>query len=187
MLGLHSIAPRFLKTLEELQATSPAKIFMVGGTCGTEVAPVGYLNDKYQGNLAVVWFDAHGDLNTPTSSPSGHFHGMALRTLLGDGPVEFTGVLRRPLNPQQVFLAGLAIQDPPEVAYCSEMAISISPPEEFTTPDILVSRIRERGFTNVYLHLDLDVLNPDSFPNSLMHTPGGPSTAEVQSMMKRAF
>jgi len=184
VLGLNSIAPRFRETIRKLQTTAPAKIFMIGGTCGVEVAPVGYLNDRYQGNLAVIWFDAHGDLNTPISSPSGHFHGMALRTLLGDGPVEYTGELQRFLKPQQVFLAGTRDLDPPEDAYCSEMAISITPSAEFVTPEILVRRIRERGFTNVYLHLDLDVVNPESFPNSLMPTRGGPSIAEVQTMLK---
>jgi arginase len=109
---------------------------------------------------------------------------MALRTLLGDGPVEYTGELERFLRPQQVFLAGTRDLDPPEVAYCSEMEISISPSEEFVTPEILVRRIREREFKNVYLHLDLDVLNPESFPNSLMPTRGGPSIAEVQTMLK---
>ncbi len=184
VLGLHSIAPRFNKTLNDLYAAAPAKIFMVGGTCGVEVAPVGYLNDKYLGDLAVVWFDAHGDLNTPSSSPSGHFHGMALRTLLGDGPLEITGELKRFLKPAQVFLAGTRDLDPPEKDFCAEMSISITPPEDFTEPQILVERIRERGFKHLYLHLDLDVLNPDSFPNSLMQTPAGPNLGEVQAMMK---
>lgn len=184
VLGLSSIAPRFRETIRKLQTEAPAKIFMIGGTCGVEVAPVGYLNDRYRGDLGVVWFDAHGDLNTPESSPSGHFHGMALRTLLGDGPVEYTGELQRFLRPQQVFLAGTRDLDPPEVAYCSEVAISISPSEEFVTPEILVRIIRERGFKHVYLHLDLDVLNPESFPNSLMPTRGGPSIAEVHTMLK---
>src|SRR5215472_11826338 len=78
VLGLASIAPRFAATLKEIQQRQPNRIFMIGGTCGVEVAPVSYLNMKYQGDLAVIWFDAHGDLNTPDSSPSGHFHGMAL-------------------------------------------------------------------------------------------------------------
>jgi arginase len=184
VLGLDSIVARFLETLHKLQFLAPRKIFMIGGTCGVEIAPVGYLNELYQGNLAVVWFDAHGDLNTPDSSPSGHFHGMALRTLLGEGPEELIGALKRFLVPEQIFLAGTRELDPPEAAYCSEKAISISPTSEFSKPHILVSRIRERGFTHLYLHLDLDVINPDSFPNSLMQTPGGPKVGEVQIMMK---
>lgn len=184
VLGLDSIVGRFLETLQKLQFLAPRKIFMIGGTCGVEIAPVGYLNELYRGNLALVWFDAHGDLNTPDSSPSGHFHGMALRTLLGDGPEELTGKLKRFLVPEQIFLAGTRELDPPEAAYCSEKAISISPTSEFSKPQILVSRIRERGFSRLYLHLDLDVINPDSFPNSLMQTPGGPTLGEVQIMMK---
>jgi arginase len=50
-------------------------VVTVGGTCGVEAAPVAYLNERYAGDLAIVWFDAHGDLNAPDTSPSGHFHG----------------------------------------------------------------------------------------------------------------
>src|SRR6476619_630496 len=103
VLGLKSIAPRFQRTIEDLRKRQPDKIFMVGGTCGVEVAPVGYLNEKYDGDLAVIWLDAHGDLNNPASSPSGHFHGMPLRTLLGDGPIEYTSQLKLKLLPKQIF------------------------------------------------------------------------------------
>jgi arginase len=48
--------------------------------------PVSAALARHGDGLAVVWFDAHGDLNTPESSPSGAFHGMVLRTLLGQGP-----------------------------------------------------------------------------------------------------
>ena len=68
--------------LADLRASAPDIVVTVGGTCGVEAAPVAYLNERYDGNLAVVWFDGHGDLNSPATSPSGHFHGMVLRTLL---------------------------------------------------------------------------------------------------------
>ena len=92
-------------------------VVTVGGTCGVEAAPVAYLNEQYDGDLAIVWFDAHGDLNAPATSPSGHFHGMVLRTLLGEGPHEYVGELRRPLRPAQLFLAGTRDLDPEESAY----------------------------------------------------------------------
>src|SRR5580765_776546 len=62
VLGLNSIAPRFQRTIHQLRKLDPISILMVGGTCGVEVAPIGYLNEKYEGDLAVVWLDAHGDL-----------------------------------------------------------------------------------------------------------------------------
>ena len=59
----------------------PDKILTVGGGCGIEIPIVSYFSEKYK-NLDVLWFDAHGDLNTPESSPSKYFHGMPLRFLL---------------------------------------------------------------------------------------------------------
>src|SRR4029078_8119073 len=99
VLGLASIAARFAGTLPEPRRRAPDRILSIGGTCGTELAPVAYLNERWGGRMAVLWLDAHADLNPPASSPSGHFHGMVLRTLLGDGPRELTAELHRPLIP----------------------------------------------------------------------------------------
>ena len=62
------------------------------------------------------------------------------------------------------------------------MPITLS--EEFGTPEVLSNLIRAAGFRYGYVHLDLDVLNPNSFSNSLMPTRGGPSLAEVQSLIR---
>jgi arginase len=184
VLGLRSIAPRFRSTLHTLRKEAPEKIFMVGGTCGAEVAPIGYLNERYAGDLAVIWFDAHADLNTPDSSPSGHFHGIALRTLLGEGPHEYTTELARFVLPAQIFLAGTRDLDPPELEYISSNAVSITPFERFKQPQELVKKIQRKGFRNLYIHLDLDVLNPESFPDVLMRTPGGPTVKETKGMLR---
>jgi arginase len=181
--GLASIGPRFRNAMAQLRAEAADRILTVGGTCGVEAAPIGYLNERYGGDLAVVWLDAHGDLNTPESSPSGNFHGMVLRTLLGEGPAEFVSDLRRPLAPAQVFLAATRDLDPPEMAFITEQRIAATPPSQFAEPQALVNEITARGFAHVYLHLDLDALNPEEFPATLMRTPGGPSLQEVCGMM----
>lgn len=173
VLGLSSIADRLGATLEALDDHRPDRIFHLGGTCGAELAPVAYLNRHCGGDLAVVWFDAHGDLNTPASSPSAHFHGMVLRTLCGDGPAALTSLVSSHLNPAQVFLAGTRELDPAEQAFIDATGISVTTCEELERPQTLVSRIRSAGFTRVYAHLDLDVLDPTVFPHSLMQTPGG--------------
>lgn len=184
VIGLRSIAPRFRDAIARLRSAAPDRILTIGGTCGVEAAPVGYLNERYEGDLAVVWLDAHGDLNTPDSSPSGHFHGMVLRTLLGEGPDEYVGELQRPLRPAQVFLAATRDLDPPEREFIARAGISITPPESLATPQLLVERIRSRGLTRAYLHLDLDALNPAEFPDTLMQTPGGPALADVRHVMQ---
>ena len=132
----------------------------------------------------MIWLDAHGDLNTPESSTSGHFHGMALRTLLGDGPEEYTSFLERKLKPEQVFLAGTRELDLPEQAFIEQSAISVTSSEDFATPEVLTDRIGAAGLKNGYVHVDVDVFNPNNFSNSLMPTRGGPSVADVQLLIQ---
>jgi arginase len=182
--GLASIAPRFRNAMARLRAEAADRILTIGGTCGVEAAPVGYLNERYGGDLAVVWFDAHGDLNTPESSPSGNFHGMVLRTLLGEGPAEYLSELRRPLAPAQVFLAATRDLDPPEMQYIARQGISATPPNQFVNPAALAERITARGYRRVYVHVDLDAMNPEDFPHTLMRTPGGPTLEEVCDMVR---
>ena len=190
VLGLDSIASRFVRTLDYLRAVAPDTVITLGGTCGVEAAPVAYLNERYAGDLAVVWFDAHGDLNSPATSPSGHFHGMVLRTLLGDGPHEYVDALARPLQLSQVFLAGTRDLDPDEEAYVRWHGVSVTTPEALKNERAIADTIRARGFTNAYLHLDLDCFSPGDIPDTLMQTPGGPAFADVvaaHAVLRRDF
>jgi arginase len=179
VLGLRSITGQLTVALAALRERHSPRLQMVGGTCGVELAPVSCLNEQYAGDLAVLWFDAHADLNTPASSPSGHFHGMALRTLLGDGPDSLTRQLPRPLRQDQVFLVGARDLDPDESDFVAASRVTHVRDEVFANPDVLVAQLRARGLGHVYLHFDVDVINPDDFGNALMHAPGGPSLAAV--------
>jgi arginase len=179
VIGLSSIAPRAKQALDLLQDRQPSRLFVVGGTCGVELAPVSYLNERYRGDLAVVWLDAHADLNTPESSPSRHFHGMVLRTLLGAGPASLVDLLPRRLAPDQIVLAGARDLDRDEAAFVSDAPIAWLRPADLLVPDRVSGRIRARGFRKIYIHLDLDVLDPVEFPHALMPTPGGVSMNAV--------
>lgn len=174
VFALNSIGARFLKTSTLLEDISPNRIMTVGGSCGVEAAPVTYLNNYYHGDLAVVWLDAHGDLNTPSSSPSGHFHGMVLRTLLGDGPEVFCDNLKRPLLSEQVFLAGARDLDESEKIYIQNSNIKTSDVNQS-----LASLIASSGFQHVYIHFDVDVINPDDFSDALMPTANGPTLKSI--------
>ena len=190
VLGLSSIAGRAARALDLIRERRPSRIFTIGGTCGTELAPVSYLTDRYRGDLAVVWFDAHGDLNTPETSPSGHFHGMILRTLLGAGPAPLVNLLPHRLAPTQVILAGTRDLDRDEAAFISDAAISMLTPADLLVPDRIAGRVRAAGFRKLYIHLDLDVIDPADFPDSLMHTSGGVSMEQVADTVRdlaRAF
>jgi arginase len=183
VLGLGSLAPRLAATQAAIDARAPDRIFTVGATCGVEAAPIAYLNQKYSGDLAVLWLDAHADLNTPASSPSGHFHGMVLRTLLGEGPPTLVNQIPRPLTPSQIYLVGARDLDPPEAELVRVAGIRNAGLEAFTDPIQFVRDLKAGGFGRVYLHLDLDVINPADFASSLMRTPGGPSLADVAALI----
>ena len=179
VVGLAAIARQAQMAVEAITAQRPSRIFTIAGTCGAELGPVSYLNARYRGDLAVVWLDAHGDLNTPETSPSAHFHGMVLRTLLGAGPESLVRLLPRRLSADQIVLAGVRDLDRDEVIFISDAAITRLSPADLLVPDRVSGRVRATGFTKVYIHLDLDVLDPVEFPDALMRTPGGPTIDQV--------
>jgi arginase len=148
----------------------------VGGDCGVELAPIEAAVQRHGDRLAVVWFDAHGDLNTPGSSPSGAFHGMVLRTLLGEGPAALAPA--EPLSPSQVVLAGVRALDPAERDYIDGHGIPIVTAQD---PAALVAAVQATGASAVYVHIDLDVLDPATFSSLGYPEPGGLSPGQLRS------
>jgi arginase len=137
-----------LSTIEGLAIT-------IGGDCGVELAAVSHVADR--GEIALIWFDAHADLNTPASSPSSVFNGMVLRTLIGDGAPGL--VPARPVAAANVILVGARELDPPEEDYLAESGITLIEVDALT-PKRLVDAVKKTGATRVYIHVDFDVLDP---------------------------
>jgi arginase len=138
----------------------PARPLVLGGCCCAHVGAIRGLSRRHD-RLAVVWLDAHGDLNTPETSPSGNAWGMPLRMAIDEGSV----------RAGDVALVGARDLDPPEAAYVAEQGI-----------DDDVVRALE-GTDAAYLALDVDVLAPGSIP-SFMPVPGGPSPLEVEAIVR---
>jgi arginase len=172
------------EALSVIQNANPSKLVTVGGDCGVDAAPITYLNSRYE-NLAVVWIDAHADLNTPQSSPSKVFHGMVLRTILGEGDAVILEKLPSRLFPEQVFLAGVREFDPPEFTYFEENRLKLFGIKDLeTNQDALVEVMQARGFKNLHLHLDLDVLDPSEFASTCYPTPNGLSVAGLLKLLQ---
>jgi arginase family enzyme/GNAT superfamily N-acetyltransferase len=172
--GHQALAANAAKTRAALDRTRGRPALTAGGDCGVELAPIAAAVRRHGDRLAVVWFDAHGDLNTPASSPSGAFHGMVLRTLLGEGPAGL--VPDRPLRPGQVVLAGVRALDPAERAYVEAEKLPI-----VRDPVALVDAVGD--VDAVYVHIDLDVLDPEIFASVGAPEPGGLTPGQVSEMV----
>jgi len=83
VVGEETLDAQLATTAREL----PERPLVLGGCCCAHVGAVRELARRH-GRLAVVWIDAHGDLNTPASSPSGNAWGMPLRMLIDAGGVD---------------------------------------------------------------------------------------------------
>jgi arginase len=161
-----------LSTLDTIAIT-------VGGDCGTELASVAHAAD--QGHIALIWFDAHGDLNTPQSSESSVFNGMVLRTLLGEG--ESGLVPARPLVPADVILVGARELDAAEEDYLAASGIPLLDAGT-VTPKKLLAALSKTGATRVYIHIDLDVLDPAEFEGLDSPVPFGLSATTLVDLIR---
>lgn len=167
IIGFKSVLRQLLSAREIVEKHQPSKINTVGGGCGVEVLPISYLNQKYE-NLGILWFDAHGDINTPEDSESNHphanfFHGMPLRTLLGEGEQSIVEVAFSKIQTSQIIYCGVRDLDPPEVEFIKENTISLLKVDDVTI-EMVKHELEKRKIHNVYIHIDLDVLDSKEFP-----------------------
>jgi arginase len=123
-----------------LASELPDRPVVLGGCCCSHVGAIEALSSGEE-RLAVVWIDAHGDLNTPETSPSGNAWGMPLRMVLDDGAV----------LPEDVALLGARNLDPPEVEFIEASGIQ--------TGEGAIERALE-GADAVYVALDADSVEP---------------------------
>lgn len=143
-------------------------VLTIGGDCGVELVPIGVARYRYGPGLGVAWFDAHADLNTASTSPSGAFHGMVLRSLLGEGDPEFAAAPA--LEPGRAVLLGTRVFDPEErAAVARGLAV--------TSVDALA------GAEKLYVHVDLDVLDPSEFGGLNYPEPDGWTIARLVSSL----
>ena len=145
-----------------LASELPDRPIVLGGCCCSHVGAIEALSAG-EDCLAVVWIDAHGDLNTPESSPSGNLWGMPLRMVIDDGAV----------LPRNVALVGARNLDPPEVEFIDSAGIR--------TGDTAIERALE-GADALYVALDCDAFDPRELA-VFMPEPHGLRLAEVERLL----
>ncbi|MEV2276772.1 arginase family protein [Nocardiopsis sp. NPDC049922] len=129
---------------------------------------------------SVVWFDAHGDVQTMETSASGYAGGIPLRVLTGYRPDPATERLGlRDVPEERVLLVDGRDLDPPEEEYLRASALRVS-----AVPDVAADVLPGGP---LLLHVDLDVIDPGEVPGALFPTSGGPSVEAVVGAVHRVL
>jgi len=165
----------------EALAALPGRVLTIGGDCGVELGSIGHVLEREAGDVAVVWFDAHPDLNTTESSPSGAFSGMIVRTLLGDGVDELVPAV--PLAPGNLILSATRSVDDDEAEYLAATGI-VGLGVDALTPESLIAAIEATGAASVYLHVDLDALDPSEIAGLSDPVPFGLESGALVALIR---
>jgi arginase family enzyme len=137
----------------------PVRPLVLGGCCCSHIGAIEGLAARHD-RLGVIWFDAHGDLNTPETSPSGNEWGMPLRMAIDGGAVDA----------RDVAVVGARNLDPPEVEFIAEAGIHDDPAHVLDHVD------------RVYVALDCDVFDPGEL-SVFMPEPNGPRLHDVEKQL----
>ena len=146
-----------------LAADLPERPLVLGGDCCSHIGAVEGLAAR-QGRLAIIWLDAHGDLNTPETSPSGNQWGMPLRMILDSGAVDA----------RDVALVGARNLDPPEEEFIRGSGLRLG-------EEGIAAALDGAGCT--YVALDCDVLEPTEM-SVFMPEEGGLTRADVERILR---
>ncbi len=146
---------------------------------------------KHYTNLGVIWYDAHGDLNTSETSPSGNIHGMPLAASLGIGHEKLTNLFgyAPKIKPENIVIVGARSLDPGERELIREKGIKVYTMHEIdrmgmsAVMEETISYLKERT-DGVHLSLDLDGLDPSEAPGVGTPVLGGMTYRESHLAME---
>jgi len=161
----------------------------IGGDHSLAIGSISGVSRYYrerQEKFGLIWFDAHGDINTPATSHSANLHGMPLAICLGKGEVSLTqlGGYAPKVQGNRSVLIGLRDVDPGEIGLIRELGI-----HAFTMRDIdhqSIGGLCERALelvgadvAGLHLSFDIDVMDPEIAPGVTTVAPGGMSFREA--------
>eukprot|EP00796_Vickermania_ingenoplastis_P011861 gene11861-8149_t len=173
------IAEQTKAALDIIQKESPSKILVLGGDCSVSIAPFTYLNQKYNGDVGLIWLDAHPDMNLP-GDPYQGMNSMVITAAMGMGDEKFTSILPSKFKPSQVLFVGVRTwsKDRHHIREKYKMQ-RVSVESAAKNSNSIRLWLRASGFSKVVIHLDLDVLEPTEFLAGAGSAPNGMKVAEA--------
>jgi len=155
------------------------------------VAGVAEFYRRQNQKIGLIWIDAHADINTPDSSPSGNVHGMPLAAIMGLGPPELANIFNfsPKVNPENCVLVGVRDIDAIEKENIRKAGIEV-----FTMRDIdergmrtiieEALRMAGRGTAGYHVSLDMDWIDPEDAPGVGTPVRGGATYREAHLAME---
>lgn len=169
----------------------------IGGDCGAALAAVEFAASAARstdaaagepsadgGGLAVLWLDAHPDLNTPETSPSGAFSGMVLRAIAGEGAEGLAAGPDARVPASRLVLGGVRAIDEGEREFIDAHGVAVLTVEDLSDPAVVIGALEETGARRVFVHIDLDVLDPSALAGLSYPLPFGVGAAELVALLK---
>src|SRR4051794_14414321 len=155
------------------------------------VSGVSHFFHERQQSVGLIWLDAHADMNTPESSPSGNVHGMPLACILGIGPPELVDLLgfHPKVNPRNTVIVGLRDVDQferPHVRDSGVCAYTMRDIDERGLRAVMDEAIRKAsdGTAGIHLSLDMDWIDPKDAPGVGTPVRGGATYREAHLAME---
>ncbi len=181
VISYQAILKQSKVALDLLRDNNPERIVTLGGECSVSVVPFTYLMSKYPDDVAIVWIDAHPDLNLPGEGHKG-YHAMALSACLGLGNESITSLLPAKTDASKALLIGLRawelVGGTEERA--KQMGVKYLAPEVTReNSNAVLEWIKSTGASKVVIHFDLDVIDPLEMIAAVGTDPDGMKIDEV--------
>jgi arginase len=157
---------------------------------GSIAGSAGYFADKGE-SIGVIWFDAHGDFNTPETTPSGNIHGMSLAVSTGRGDADLVNLGNRSpkINPSNAVIVGARDVDEKERQVIRDAGVTVYTMRDLDERGLHsvfdeAIDIASSGTAGIHLSFDLDVVDPQFAPGTGTPVRGGVSYREAHLAME---
>lgn len=168
---------------------------VLGGDHSIAIGTVSGLSSFYREKnqrVGVIWFDAHGDMNTPETSPSGNIHGMPFAVILGNGAPELTeiGGFAPKVHPADCVLIGARSVDTEEARLMRASGVRIFTMREIDERGMSAVMdeaviLASRNTAGFHVTMDMDFVDPAFAPGVGTPVPGGPTYRESHLAMEK--
>lgn len=180
VLDKKAIIEQTKAALDILNGQNPDRIVVLGGECSVSVVPFTFLSQKYDGDVAMIWIDAHPDITLPGDVYPA-YHAMAVTACMGLGDKQIVSELPAKIDPSKILFVGLRDWERDEIKVRQEQygIKHLMPGDVRENSDKVMEWLQSCGASKVVIHFDMDVLDPAEIIAAVGVVPEGMKIAEV--------